>query len=85
MRVVVHLGEPFWRRVGQREVELDLANGATVADAFVALAQAHPTLRTDLGDDELQPATFMNDAEALPEAPLAPGARLYIVWPLSGG
>lgn len=85
MRVVVHLGEPFWRRAGQREIELDLADGATVADAFIALAQAHPALRTDLGDGELQPAAFMNDAVALPEAPLAPDATLYIVWPLSGG
>jgi hypothetical protein len=85
VKVTIHLGEPLWRAVGKREVELDMAEGATVADAFAALAQAYPLLGSELGHAEMQPATFMQDAEALPEAPLSAGAKLYILWPLSGG
>jgi hypothetical protein len=85
MKVTIHLGEPLWRSVGRREVELDLADGATVADAFAVLIQAHPALGPDLENGEMQAVTLMNDAEVFPEAPLAPEARLYVLWPLSGG
>ena len=85
MRITVYLGEPLWRAVGRREVELPVADGATVGDALAALAHLYPTLSADLGNDEMQPAVFVNDAAASAETLLTPEARLTIVWPVSGG
>ena len=85
MNVIVHLGEPFWRAAGQREVEVSLAPGACVADALTALINRYPALASDLSGREAHPAVFMGDEQAAPESPLAEGARLHIVWPVSGG
>jgi molybdopterin converting factor small subunit len=85
MRVIVHLGEPFWRTAGRREVEVSLTEGATVADAFSALKQLHPALAAELENGEAQPALFFNDEEARPNTRLVDGAKLYIIWPVSGG
>lgn len=81
----VHLGEPFWRAVGQREVRLTLSEGATVADALAALSEHYPALARDLRSGEAAPAVFVNDELATMESRLTDGARLHIVWPVSGG
>lgn len=85
MRVIIHLGEPFWRAVGTRQVELALADDATVAVALAALAQRYPALSTDLIHAEGQPLVFVNDEVASLETALMPDARLQLVWPISGG
>ena len=85
MRVVVHLGEPFWRAAGRREVEVALTEGATVADAFSALKKLHPALAAELDNDEAQPAIFVSDEEAGFDHRLADGAKMHVVWPVSGG
>jgi len=85
MEVTVHLGEPFWRTAGKREVKLTLGSGASVAEALVAVAQLYPGLSAELGGDEVRPMIFMNDTDVSPEALLVPEARLVIVWPVSGG
>lgn len=85
MEVTFHLGEPFWRAVGKREVRLTLGDGATVAEALTALTRLYPALSAELGGDEVRPMIFMNEADVFPEALLTPEARLTIVWPVSGG
>ena len=85
MRVTVRLGEPFWRVVGQREVIVAIERGATVAYALAVLAQRYPSLASDLNDGEIRPALFVNDEAACPESPLAEGATIHVVWPVSGG
>ena len=85
MRVTVRLGEPFWRAAGQREAIVALGDGATVAQAIAALAMRYPSLAPELNSDEIKPALFVNYEEARLESPLAEGATLHIVWPVSGG
>lgn len=85
MRVIVHLGEPFWRAAGTRQVELALATDATVAVALAALAHMYPALSAELIHAEGQPLVFVNDEVATPETALPPNARLHLVWPVSGG
>ena len=85
MIVTVHLGEPFWRQVGRREVELTLADSATLADACAALMQLHPALAPELGNGEAKPVWFLNDEEGQPENLLVDGATIHVVWPVSGG
>jgi molybdopterin converting factor small subunit len=85
MKITLRLGEPFWRTLGRREVELVLDNGATVADALAALTAAHPALIAELRDGDAEPSLFLEDEVAPPDSRLTDGARLYLVWPVSGG
>ena len=85
MKITVRLGEPFWRTVGRRDIELALDSGATVADALASLKQALPALADELDSGEAEPALFLEDEIAKLELPLTDGARLYLVWPVSGG
>jgi sulfur carrier protein ThiS len=41
MHITVRLGDPLWRKAGQRRLELELADGQSVADAL-ALVAARP-------------------------------------------
>ena len=85
MRVTVRLGEPFWRTINVRAVELSLPDGARVADALDALVARYPILVPDLREGEARPAIFLDDEEALPGSLLTEGTTIHIVWPVSGG
>ncbi|MBI5712421.1 MAG: MoaD/ThiS family protein [Chloroflexi bacterium] len=85
MKVFLHLGEPFWRAAGKREVEIILTDGATISDALASLAKTYPTLAKDLDGKEAKPMLFMNDEEVLSEKVLSEGAQIHVVWPVSGG
>jgi hypothetical protein len=85
VNVTFHLGEPYWRAVGCREVQAELDVPATVAEALAALVRAYPALAPDLGSAEGGPAVFVNDVAAEPGQPVPGGARLHLVWPASGG
>ena len=85
MNVTVRLGEPYWRTIHARAVELSLPEGARVTDALDALVARYPILVPDLREGEARPAMFLDDAEAQSDSRLADGATLHIVWPVSGG
>ena len=85
MRVIVRLGEPFWRTINTRSVELSLPDDAHVTDALDALIARYPMLASDLREGEARPAMFLDDEEARPDSRPAEGATLHIVWPVSGG
>ncbi len=85
MNIILHLGEPFWRCAGTRQVTVWLPEGATAAEALAALVQLHPALRAELDDGEVPPALFAGDTQVWPETPLQDGAHVYILWAMSGG
>jgi molybdopterin converting factor small subunit len=85
MRVFVHLGEPFWREVGQRDVTVGLATGATVGQALDVLSMRYPALAWQFDTGEVLPTCFVNEELAGLEARLFEGAVLHVVWPVSGG
>ncbi|MEK7440451.1 MAG: MoaD/ThiS family protein [Chloroflexota bacterium] len=85
MKIFLHLGEPFWRAAGKREVEIILNDGGTISDALASLAKTYPTLAKDLDGNEAKPMLFMNDEEASPENLLSDGTKIHVVWPVSGG
>ncbi len=85
MNVTVHLGEPFWRAIGQREVALSLSPGAMVAEVFAALVKQYPALSAELNNGEAQPTVFVNNQMAEAQSVLLENATLYMVWPVSGG
>ena len=42
MHITVRLGDPLWRKVGVRRLELELSDGQTAADALAAVAARFP-------------------------------------------
>ncbi len=85
MKVIVHLGEPFWRAANTHEVSLMLRDNATVSDACAALTHLYPALDSDLNNGEAQPVIFVNDDQADRATRLIDGAQIYLLWPVSGG
>jgi molybdopterin converting factor small subunit len=85
MRITVRLGEPFWRRVGAKQVEVDLPTGATVGDLVTHLSEQYPALREALQDSDLPPTVFLEDEIAEAQTPLSEGARPVLVWAMAGG
>jgi hypothetical protein len=85
MNIHIHLGEPFWRLAGKRELAIWLPEGGTAGDALAALTQLHPALGAELDQSEVQPALFADEALVWPETRLAEGMKVHVVWPASGG
>lgn len=83
MRVSIRLGEPFWRAVGQRDLEADLPPGADVGALLAQLCREYPALEQELR--EAPPHIFTGDEEAHETTPLAEGSRVHLVWAVAGG
>lgn len=83
MLIRVRLAEPFWRPVGKRDLELDLAAGARVADLLARLRNEYPALAVEM--DQSPPHIFIDDMEVSQASFLTEGGRVYLVWPVAGG
>ncbi|HET8813350.1 MAG TPA: molybdenum cofactor biosynthesis protein MoaE [Solirubrobacterales bacterium] len=82
MRLSVRLFAVLRERAGADEVDIDLGEGATAADALQAL-RMDPRL---CGVMERMPARLaVNREYAFPDTPLAPGDELAAIPPISGG
>ncbi len=68
-------------RAGQSELTIDLAHGSTVSDVRKALADRLPALAP------LIPTALIavNEEYAGDGTPIAPGSRLAMILPVSGG
>ena len=82
MNVTVLLFATLRRRAGTRSVDLELADGATAADALAALA-----LHTGLGElVERMPLRVAVNREYVPDSTvLSAGDELAVIPPVSGG
>lgn len=83
MRVSVRFGEPYWRSAGQRELDMEVEEGARLAKLMALLQRRYPALERDLA--EAAPIVFLNDVQAGPEARLENGSRVRLIWPAAGG
>ena len=81
MRLNVRLFALAKQRVGRAEIALDLPEPATVADLRRVLAGSYPELAP------LVPGLLISvDAEYADDArPIAPGAEVAVIPPVSGG
>jgi len=79
----VRLAEPFWKPVGKRDLEVDLAEGACVSDLIARLREQYPAL--DLEMDESPPHIFIDNTEVNATSFLTEGGRVHLVWPVAGG
>jgi MoaE-MoaD fusion protein len=82
MRVSVRLFAILRERAGRDSLEIDLPEGATVAQAMEAL-RAEPGLDEPL--DRMRVAMAVNREYAAPDTSLAAGDELALVPPVSGG
>jgi molybdopterin converting factor subunit 1 len=80
--VTVRLFAMLRERAGRDAFELELAEGATVADALEALRD-----RDDLGEmlERMPVMSAVNREYAASETRLAPGDELALIPPVSGG
>ncbi len=83
IRVQVRLAEPFWRMAGVRRLELELEEGACVADVLAALGARYPRLGHEMEEDP--PQVFVGEAEARADTEVKAGALVHLVWPVAGG
>lgn len=83
MNVQVRLAEPFWRVVGQRSLQVELASDSDLSKLLDSLCKDYPTLSADLGDSSA--LLFVNEEEAAKDAILKDGDRVHILWPIAGG
>src|SRR5712691_11049912 len=82
MTVTVRLFSLLRERAGSDRVQLELAHGATVADALQALSEI-PSLAGVL--ERLPVQMAVNRDYASPPTPLYPDDELALIPPLSGG
>lgn len=81
MRIQVLYFAVFRERLGRDEEALELADGATVADAIDALASAHPAVATLRGQFRVAVnQEFSDEAHAL-----ADGDEVALIPPVAGG
>jgi sulfur carrier protein ThiS len=93
MEIVVKMGDPLWKTVGQREIALELGGGATVADVLAHLRAVYPGFGATLeaGGTRLgvQFNFFVNRKlvkdEDLDQRKLKAGDTLHILAPIVGG
>ena len=81
MRITVRLFAMQRERLGRRVVELEVADGSSIGDAWRHLVAAHPVLAG--GEDALRFAR--NGVYASPSDPLADADELAVIPPVAGG
>ncbi len=81
MRCTVLMFAQLADAVGARSLEVELADGATVADALDVLAARHDAVRELRG----RIATAVGEAYVPESAPLRDGCTLALIPPVSGG
>ena len=94
MVIELKMGDPLWKAVGQKQIKLELADGATVADALAHLRSTYPDFGAALdaaGGTQLGvPFNFFVNRKLVKDRDLSQhrlkaGDRLYILAPIVGG
>jgi hypothetical protein len=99
MRVTVRLGEPVWRAVGQRRVEIEAPGDAlSLPELVQRLEAAYPKLREELGIEgpgaepdslDYHYTFFLKDRMVKPREMtterVGDGEEVMIVLPMAGG
>lgn len=83
MVIHIRLSEPYWRTVGQRDLDLEMENGKSVNDLVSALCGHNEGLAQEM--EEAPPVIFVNEVEASMEAKLFHDSHVHLVWPIAGG
>jgi molybdopterin converting factor small subunit len=93
MDIEVSMGDPLWKSVGRRRINLELSDGASVADALAELRNNYPEFEAALeaGATRLGiPFSFFVNRRLVKDRDLGQhelkeGDTLYILAPIVGG
>jgi molybdopterin converting factor small subunit len=94
MVIELRMGDPLWKAVGRKHLNLELTDAATVADALAYLRSTYPDFGAALdagGGTQLGvPFNFFVNRKLVKDRDLArhrlrAGDRLYILAPIVGG
>lgn len=94
MVIELNTGDPLWKTVGDKQIELELFDGATVADALAYLRSTYPEFGAALdagGGVQLGvPFNFFVNRKLVKDRDLAQhklkaGDRMHILAPIVGG
>jgi molybdopterin converting factor small subunit len=94
MRIIVRIGDLFWRVAGKRQIELTMGDGATAADVIAQLATVSPALAAELLPGGVTrgglPYHIFVNRRRVAEADLAArrlkdGDSVHIISPTAGG
>ena len=83
MQVHVRFAEPFWRAVGEREIDIEINSDAVVGDLLSLLIKRYSSLGQEF--KEAPPVIFLEDEEIGSETQLTEGCKLHFIWPIAGG
>jgi len=83
MQIHIRFAEPFWRTIGQRNIALEIEEGATVSDLLADLSRAFPALGQEM--NESPPIVIVEDVEAKDDLLLQEDMLLHFLWPIAGG
>lgn len=83
MHIYLRLAEPFWRAIGQRNIEIEVDDKSTVRDLLDNLCHTYPNLRQEL--ETAPPHIFIGEEEVDLECTLCDGNQVYLLWAISGG
>lgn len=94
MVIELNMGDPLWKAVGEKQIELELFDGATVADVLAYLRSTYPefgaTLDAGGGAQLGVPFNFFVNRKLVKDRHLAQhklkaGDRMHILAPIVGG
>jgi len=84
MNIHVRFAEPFWRQVGQRDIDFELTQDSnTIGDLITLLCQQYPGLADEM--EEAPPLIFIGEEEADTNTKLTDKDYVHFVWPVAGG
>jgi hypothetical protein len=85
MQISIRLGEPYWRQIDKKKVDLELPAGAQVKDMLRLLGEQYPALQTCLTDEELPPTVFLGDGLVSETTQISDGDEPTVLWAIAGG
>ncbi len=83
MNVRVRLAEPFWRAVGRRNLQVEMASKSSLKELLVLLCKQYPGISTEIAESAT--LLFVNEEEVNKDTVLIEGDEVHILWPIAGG
>ena len=83
MNIQVRFAEPFWRVVGQRNLEMRMASESNVRGLLALLCKQYPGISAEMAESTT--ILFVNEEEVDMDTILEEGDQVHILWPIAGG
>jgi sulfur carrier protein ThiS len=91
MTFTLKLGEPIWKKVGDKSLRIEMENAQTLADVVREMNRRYPGFAAEAqnGEFDLPYNLFVNDTmvqwDKIEQTPVRNGDKLFIFMAVSGG